>query len=315
MWREFVSRINFFSDQRNWITGFCFGASILLAVPFTVFIVSYFTFPLLLLSAFYSYIVLNVHGTVYLHRYSSHEAFQFRNGFWVFVFKNLVIKIIPEEIFVVSHYVHHAKPEFPGDPYNVLCGWLYCFLADVNHQSLATGLSREDYARVCRMLEHTGVPLNTYEKYQKWGSASRPLATLLSFLLNWIFWFAALSLIGGPALAFAIFSGAFFWAIAIRNFNFKSHGSGKIKHRDGIEFHRKDLSMNLKLAGFAAGEWHNNHHLYPRSARSGFLPWQLDFAWIVIHLMNRLKIVTGFQDDIANFQKAILVTESTGKAR
>ena len=60
--------------------------------------------------------------------------------------QNLVIKTFPEEIYVVSHHVHHAKSDQPGDPYNANAGFLYCFLADVNHQPIAQNLSEEDGA-------------------------------------------------------------------------------------------------------------------------------------------------------------------------
>lgn len=54
--------------------------------------------------------------------------------------------MIPEEIYVVSHHVHHAKSDQPGDPYNASGGFLYCFLADVNHQPIAKSLSEKDYS-------------------------------------------------------------------------------------------------------------------------------------------------------------------------
>ena len=304
LWREFFARLNFIGDCRNWLPALSFFASLALSIPFFVFIFKYVSLPLILISGFYSYFFLNIHGTIYLHRYSSHKAFHFRNDFWTVIFKNIAIKIIPEEVFAVSHYVHHAIPEKPGDPYNATCGWLYCFIADVNHQSLARDLTEKDYGIVTKMLDHIGSPLNSYAQYRQWGSAMRPFWTIMEFVINWSLWFFLLSWIGGPSLAFAVFSGAFFWAIAIRNFNYKSHGSGQNRHRDGIEFHRDDLSMNLKMSGFAAGEWHNNHHLYPRSARAGFKSGQLDLSWVVIKTMLTLGIVTKANDDTANFRQA-----------
>ena len=32
--------------------------------------------------------------------------------------------------------------------------------------------------------------------------------------------------------------------------------------------------------------WQNNHHLYPGSARAGFLPYQIDFAWVYIQYVK-----------------------------
>jgi hypothetical protein len=42
---------------------------------------------------------------------------------------------------------------------------------------------------------------------------------------------------------------------------------------------RRRGSINQLFAGTVSGEWHNNHHLYPGGARSGFFWWQLDTAW------------------------------------
>jgi stearoyl-CoA desaturase (delta-9 desaturase) len=50
-----------------------------------------------------------------------------------------------------------------------------------------------------------------------------------------------------------------------------------------------------------AGEWHNNHHLYPASARTGFLPGQLDLPWFFIYAMYKLGIVSKYHDSKKTF--------------
>jgi fatty-acid desaturase len=57
-----------------------------------------------------------------------------------FYAKPYSLKIIPEEIYAVSHHVHHALSDQPGDPYNAQGGFMYCFLADVNHQPIARNM-------------------------------------------------------------------------------------------------------------------------------------------------------------------------------
>ena len=105
----------------------------------------------------YSMIIMGTHGTIWHHRYCTHGAYKFKNKFWRFFTQNLTINVIPEEIYVVSHHVHHAKSDQPGDPYNAEAGFLYCFLADVNHQPIAKDLSEADYDRVKLLMKHTGV--------------------------------------------------------------------------------------------------------------------------------------------------------------
>jgi len=241
-------------------------------------------------------VVLGTHGTIYYHRYCTHRAYQFSHPFWRFLVRYMVIKIIPEETYVVSHHVHHYISEKPGDPYNVNGGWWYCFLADVIHQPISKSLSREDYHRVSRMLDHTGVVLNSYEQYQKWGSVCHPGYTLLSFSLNWLFWYVVFYLLGGHGLAITLFGAAGFWAFGVRTFNFDGHGGGRDKRKNGIDFNRNDLSINQLWPGLVTGEWHNNHHLFPNGARAGFLPYQLDYAWYFIRFYKAIGAIKSYRD-------------------
>jgi len=247
--------------------------------------------------------VLGTHGTIYLHRYCTHRAFAFTNTVWRFIWRNLVIKIVSEELYVVSHHVHHRLAEKPGDPYNVHGGWLYCFLADVNHQPIAKNLTEDEYSRVGRLFHNAGLKVNPYDKYMKWGSVSEPGRTVSHYLLNWTFWYAVFFALGGHALATAIFGTSFFWAFGIRTFNFEGHGRGRNARREGHDFNLNDQSINQAWPGYVAGEWHNNHHLYPASARSGFLPHQLDLAWCAIRACAAIGGVTRCRDSKADFYR------------
>ena len=151
------------------------------------------------------------------------------------------------------------------------------------------------------MMDHTGVRPNTYAQYQKWGSVARPAWSLTGSILNWTFWGIVFYLLGGPALVFALFGSAGFWAIGVRTFNYEGHGKGKDRHREGIDFNRKDLSVNQLWPGYVAGEWHNNHLLFPSSARSGFLRYQLDLAWYYIRLLSVIGAVDSYIDSKERF--------------
>jgi stearoyl-CoA desaturase (delta-9 desaturase) len=303
LFREFFSRLNLVKSRKNWLPAWGWFASSMLSVPLFFFLKYYFNWYLLGVGLVYSMIGLGTHGTVYLHRFSTHRAYQFRNVIWKFMVKNLVIKIIPEEVYVVSHHVHHHIPERPGDPYNVHGGWLYCFLADVNHQLIARDLSEKDYLQLAKLVTHTGIRVNNYQQYLKWGSLCHPFYTLLHYGLNWVFWYGVFFWLGGHALATAIFGVSVFWAFGIRTFNFDGHGGGINKQRDGVDFNNEDLSINRLWPGFVAGEWHNNHHLYPNSARSGFLFYQLDLAWYFIQICIWLGGIRSYRDCKGDFMK------------
>ena len=299
--KEFFSRINIFKSKKNWLA-FTSWASALILLPFIyMFIVNYFSFTGIIVGFLYGMVIMGTFGTIWYHRYSTHKAYTFKNKFWMFLTQNLVPKMIPEEIYVVSHHVHHAKSDMPGDPYNANGGFLYCFLADANHQPIATDLSEADYAKARSLMSHTGIYLNSYKQYQKWGSISNPYFTVGSLLLNLTFWYFVFYFIGGNELACILFGGACFWALGVRTFNYNGHGQGKNMQKEGVDFNNSDQSINQYWPGFVAGEWHNNHHLFPRSARAGFLKYQIDFAWYYIYVLHKLGGVTHYFDSKAKF--------------
>ncbi len=294
--REFFTRLNIFNDRKRWLSFFSWGQVLCLMPFFFLFLFKYFNWWLLGIGFLYSMVLMGTHGTIWYHRYGTHRAYKFSNKFWRFFTQNFVIKVVPEETYIVSHQVHHAKSDQPGDPYNANAGFLYCFLADVNHQPIAKDLSEEDYEKVVKLVEHTGVKPNSYAQYLKWGSIANPGRTLLHWVLNWSFWYLVFYLVGGHALAVTLFASAFFWAVGVRTFNFEGHGKGKDKRKEGTDFNWDDMSINQYWPGYVAGEWHNNHHLFPRSARSGFMPYQLDLAWCYIKLLSMIGGVSEYRD-------------------
>jgi stearoyl-CoA desaturase (delta-9 desaturase) len=303
LYAEAFSRINIFKDKRNWISLISWLMAVCM-LPFVyLFLFEYFSFWYLGAAVFYGMVIMSTHGTIWFHRYCTHKAFTFSHPVCRFITQNLVLRTFPEEMYVISHHVHHVKVEEPGDPYNAYAGLMYCMLSDVNHHSIAKDLSELNYGKAANFMSNSGVQINTYIQYKKWGSIATPLYTIGLWLLNWAFWFVAFYLIGGPGLACALFGGALFWFILVRAFNYNGHGNGKAKHVDGVDFDRSNLSINQTRPGLFSGEWHNNHHLYPGSARAGFLPNQLDLAWFYIKGLHKIGAVSTYKDSKALFLK------------
>src|SRR5476651_1582638 len=301
IFKEFFSRLNVFKNKKNWLSFMSWMMIVVLAPFLFIFIFKYFSFKLLIAAFVYSMIIMGTHGTIWHHRYCTHGAYKFSNNFWRFFTQNLTLNVIPEEIYVISHHVHHAKSDQPGDPYNAYAGFLYCFLADVNHQPIAKDLSEADYGRVKLLMQHTGVKANTYLQYHRWGSYVNPWRAVLAWALNWSFWYLVFYLASGHALACSLFGAAGFWAVGVRTFNYEGHAKGKDKQREGTDYNQKDKSINQLWPGFVAGEWHNNHHLYPKSARSGFKAHQVDTAWYYIKFMSMLGAVSSYRDSKKQF--------------
>jgi stearoyl-CoA desaturase (delta-9 desaturase) len=301
LWKEAFFRVNLLRSKKNWIPFINWFTAVCMLPFLYFFVVYYITWPLVLATFVYGMVVMSTHGTVWFHRYCTHRAYQFSHPVWRFITQNLVLRTFAEEVYVVSHHVHHLKSDKPGDPYNSNAGIMYCMLSDVNHQAIAKDLSEADYQKTRNFLSHSGVWTNSYAKYQKWGSVASPAYTVGLWILNWTFWFAAFYWIGGPGLACGLFTGALFWFVLVRAFNYTGHGGGKVKHVDGVDFDRSNLSINQNRPGYFSGEWHNNHHLYPESARAGFLSYQVDLAWYYIYGLYKLGAVTRYNDSKEDF--------------
>lgn len=108
-----------------------------------------------------------------------------------------------------------------------------------------------------------------------------------------------------PVVALSLFGGllfgpkVFFWFGPIR-LVYAMHAQCFINSSAHMRRGRKegeDSSQNLIWLGimqFFQGEsWHGNHHAKPGAARFGWRPWQLDFGWYTIILLERLGLATS----------------------
>ena len=109
IFKEFFSRLNVFKDRKNWLPFFSWFKVICLVPFFLLFLTSYLHWWTLLAAFVYSMVIMGTHGTIWHHRYCTHGAYKFRNPFWRFFTQNLTLNVIPEEIYVISHHVHHAN--------------------------------------------------------------------------------------------------------------------------------------------------------------------------------------------------------------
>src|ERR1700733_10921159 len=109
--KEAFSRINVFKSKKNWIAFFGWFVFLCMMPFFYLFITQYFSWLLLIVVVVYAMVIMGTHGTIWFHRYCTHRAYKFSNPVWRFITQNLVIKTLPEETYVVSHHVHHAKSD------------------------------------------------------------------------------------------------------------------------------------------------------------------------------------------------------------
>jgi stearoyl-CoA desaturase (delta-9 desaturase) len=302
--RETLRNVNVLASRRNLVPLLMFIGFAACGPPQVIVYLGWFAAPqALAVAALYFYVYTAVTNTIWWHRFACHRAFSTRSRALKTAFRWLSPVFVPLESYVVPHLVHHARPDQPGDPYTPLSGYAGCMFTEWTTGLLdADGMSADDFARARRMIEHTGVPLNDLERFRRWGTL-QTLPSLLGDLaaaisLHW----SVLYALGGPSWILAANTGLFIGHFLNLDFNYTAHGSGRAGHRDGVDFHRNDLSLNQVAPGWIGGEWHNNHHLFPGSMRTGFLPWQVDVPFQVVRLLHHTGLVDAYHDDLDRFR-------------
>lgn len=253
----------------------------------------------LALAYFWVYTVVT--NTIWWHRYASHRAFSIRFPVLKRFLRLLTPIYLPVEAYAIPHRVHHAYPDQPGDPYTPLSGYFACMSTEWTTGLLDPDMAPEDLATARRLIEHTGVPLHDDAGFRRWGTVQTMGSLVGEAIASIALHASVLHGLGGMAAIRAACAGLFVGHYLNLDFNFSAHGRGRASHVAGWDFHTADLSLNQYGPGFIGGEWHNNHHRYPGSMRSGFLPGQLDLPFALVKLAERLGLVADVQDHRARF--------------
>ncbi len=245
-----------------------------------------------------------VYHSVWWHRYCTHRAFTFRSLGWTHLFTWPNPLFYRDETFIIPHRVHHQKSDQPGDPFTPRSGWLVCYMSAETQQRLNTGISRAQYDALVRGLRHTGLRFNSYETFQRTGSVEHVGWFLLRGTFAQALWLVPAAVFGGPTWIAAYCSMVFGTTFLLRDFNFRGHTNESDHHpTPGWEF-GDGQALNHRLYGYLTGEWHNNHHACPRSARMGFVRGQVEIGFLFIRGLKRLGIVSSYTDQRNHFLAA-----------
>lgn len=276
---EWIDAVNFFKNRSRFPAALYAAYHFATAIVFVVFFVRYFSISSALLVIGLATAMATVYNTVWYHRYCSHRAFKFRSIWWarLFLWTNPIC--FREESYVIPHHVHHSKSDQPGDPYGPHLGWIGSYLATESQQKMNLNISRSDYDRVAKSLEHIGFVKNSYEQYLRIGSVENMWHFGARMIFVHLFWGAIAYAVADWKGVLAWISAVFFYALIVRDFNYRGHGGY-------FGTQKKGIPLNQIFYGFIAGEWHDNHHAHPRSARSGLVWWQLDLPYWIIKLMK-----------------------------
>ncbi len=217
--------------------------------------------------------------TLYLHRSMAHGAVEFHPAlahffrFWVWLTTGMKTKE-----WVAVHRKHHAKCETPDDPHSpIIFGiWRVLFFGVVLYREAAVQKSTLEYVRGPRgaMLPNDWLERGLYShKGRNWyGIIS--LATVFSILFGLV----------GSVISLVIFYWIPFWAAGVIN------GAGHYWGYRNAD--TPDTSTNLSpLAIWVGGEeLHNNHHLYPTSAKFSQKWYECDIGWGVVRVLEFFRL-------------------------
>jgi stearoyl-CoA desaturase (delta-9 desaturase) len=118
-------------------------------------------------------------------------------------------------------------------------------------------------------------------------------AHAMTFAIGIAFRFVLLGLFGWPAFLGSLTAAIFVLQVPLL-LNLVCH-IPKLGYKN---FTTKDDSVNVWWVGLLAmGEgWHNNHHAFPGSARTGLRLHELDMSWLTLRLMKALGLVSWMNE-------------------
>ena len=176
-------------------------------------------------------------------------------------------------LWVVTHRIHHAHTDVPGDPHTPRDGgW---------------------WSHIGWMLRG---PAQQYEPEVIARYAPDLIKDKFHVCLNTLYWLPIVFL----AVALLVFGGWSYvmWAIFFR-VTFNLHATWLVNSATHMwgkrRFATRDDSRNnwlVALLTFGEG-WHNNHHAHPTSARHGLAWYEIDLNWWGIRVMQFLRLAKG----------------------
>jgi stearoyl-CoA desaturase (delta-9 desaturase) len=167
-----------------------------------------------------------------------------------------------------THREHHRKADTPDDIHSPRYqGFLYAHAGwFINDKYFVTDMDA----------------VKDFAKYPELRFLDRYYALLYGVMMvGFLALFGAQGFVWGFCLSTVLLWHVTHW---IQSF---SHSIGGYRRYDG-----DDSSRNHVLIGLISlGEWHNNHHYSPSSARQGHVWWEIDIGYYTLVLMSWLGLV------------------------
>jgi stearoyl-CoA desaturase (delta-9 desaturase) len=242
------------------------------------------SFLIALIAGFVVCQIATLATTLYLHRTLSHRAITMRPGLaFVFRFVLWVTTGIRPREWVAVHRKHHAFTDVEGDPHSPkLLGWVAVQFGNVGlYRKVATDPEQvRKYAR--------DLPADRWDRVlfdRSWLGLALGITLLIVAFGPWV-----------GLLAAGIHTGMYLGLNAAVN---------AITHTFGDRPYDNTATNLQWLAWLTVGEGlHNNHHAAPTSAKFSLNPGNVDPAWPLIALSQRLGWMTVRHRDVKLKQAA-----------
>lgn len=223
--------------------------------------------------------------TIGYHRLLSHRSLtcpKFVEYFWVML-GYLALQGSPVW-WATIHRAHHRYVDTPLDPHSPRNGWFNSQFGWLTLRAYAAHVDPHTQSK-----DLVNDPL--YRFLEQDGNLWR--AHTLAFAINIGFRLLVFACFGWVAALANVLAAAAVWQIPLM-LNVICH-IPKLGYKN---FQRLDDSVNVWwVALLAMGEgWHNNHHVFPGSARSGLRAHEVDVSWLVICAMRKLGWASRIND-------------------
>jgi stearoyl-CoA desaturase (delta-9 desaturase) len=214
----------------------------------------------------YAVMIFGVGGA--LHRYFAHRSFKTSRAGQFILGLAAGTALGDPVAFSGKHRIHHKHSDTPKDVHSPKQGVWYCWIGSL----LDEGYTEEEVLAVSSDLT----------RYPE---------------LMWLHRYFYVSALAAAAITYLIGGYTMFATGFCLSFVAVLHATSAVNyfcHRGGKrQYDTNDYSTNRPvLSFFILGEgWHNNHHFYPGSARSGFFWYELDLIFCVLKIMSWLGII------------------------
>jgi sn-1 stearoyl-lipid 9-desaturase len=256
------------------------------------------------LTAFVIFYLWHIMGvTIGYHRLLSHRSFRclkIVEYFWVLggylAFEGSPIW------WATTHRAHHRYTDQQLDPHSPRYGWMNAYYGWIFSSRYQDYISPRTQAKdlvkdpVYRFLEQNG---NWHRAHILAVSIGIAFRIMLLLCLGWTIALASLAagvLVQQVPLLLNV-------VCHLPKLGYKNYQTG-------------EDSVNVWwVALLTAGEgWHNNHHAFPGSARSGFKRFEIDPSWLMIRFMKLLGLVEWLHEESTNsiYEPGMLLSDSPG---